>query len=76
MGYACEKIINIYILASVSQTMFHIWLLSTIIHRVMGFLFKQPSVLLQILCALHCPLHDVSHDIDDFLLYYNLLYYP
>ena len=62
-----------------SQTMFPLSCFhpySSIVYRVMGFLFKQPSVQPCILCASHCPPHDVLHEIDDFPLYYNPLYYP
>ena len=48
--------------------------LPTIVYQIMGFLLKQPSVLLRILCASHCPPHSVLHNI--YPVFYNPLYYP
>ena len=39
-------------------------------------LSQQPSVLPRVFCASQCPPDNLSHEIDEFLIYYDLVYFP
>ena len=52
---------------------YHLLMSST---TTVPFMVKQPSVLPRILCASHCPPHNVEHEIEQYLLYYDPLYFP